>query len=80
MHVIIIIPLNKLEELCFYNHYLILHLTDGMQIELLVIIVVKELYMYEAIGIEGGKTNHSLRATAAIRLFKEGIDEQLIMK
>ena len=78
MHVIIIIPLNKLEELCFYNHYLILHLTDGMQIELLVITVVKELY--EATGIEGRKTNHSLRATAAIRLFKEGIDEQLIMK
>ena len=30
-------------------------------------------------GIVGKKTNHSLRATAATRLFQEGIDEQLIM-
>ena len=31
-------------------------------------------------GITGRKTNHSLRATAATRLFQKGIDEQLIMK
>ncbi len=31
-------------------------------------------------GIEGFKTNHSLRATAATRLYKEGVDEQLIME
>lgn len=30
-------------------------------------------------GIRGYKTNHSLRATCATRLFDEGVDEQLIM-
>ena len=31
-------------------------------------------------GITGYKTNHSLRATAATRLYQAGIDEQLIME
>ena len=31
-------------------------------------------------GIGGYKTNHSLRATSATRLYHEGIDEQLIME
>ena len=31
-------------------------------------------------GIDGFKTNHSLRVTAATRLFQAGVDEQLIMK
>ena len=31
-------------------------------------------------GIEGYKTNHSLRVTTATRLFQAGIDEQLIME
>ncbi len=31
-------------------------------------------------GIEGYKTNHSLRVTAATRLYQAGVDEQLIMK
>ena len=30
-------------------------------------------------GVEGYKTNHSLRVTTATRLFQSGIDEQLIM-
>ena len=30
-------------------------------------------------GINGYKTNHSLRVTTATRLFQKGIDEQLIM-
>ena len=30
-------------------------------------------------GIQGLKTNHSLRVTAATRLFHSGVDEQLIM-
>ena len=30
-------------------------------------------------GIQGHKTNHSLRATCATRLFEQGVDEQLIM-
>ena len=29
-------------------------------------------------GIMGYKTNHSLRATAATRLYESGIDEQLV--
>lgn len=31
-------------------------------------------------GIEGHKTNHSLRATAATRLYQSGVDEQQIME
>ena len=31
-------------------------------------------------GVTGFKTNHSLRATAASRLYHSGIDEQLIME
>lgn len=33
-----------------------------------------------AAGILGYKTNHSLRATAATRLYQSGIDEQLVME
>ena len=31
-------------------------------------------------GIEGYKTNHSLRATAATRLYSSGIDQQLVIE
>ena len=31
-------------------------------------------------GIKGYKTNHSLRATAATRLYLNGVDEQLVMQ
>ena len=31
-------------------------------------------------GIQGFKTNHSLKATAATRLYRSGIDEQLVME
>ncbi len=31
-------------------------------------------------GIEGFKTNHSLRATTAARLYQSGVDEQLVME
>ena len=34
----------------------------------------------KAAGIGGFKTNHSLRATAATRLYQSGVDEQLIME
>lgn len=33
-----------------------------------------------AAGIEGFKTNHSLRATAATRLYESGVDEQMVME
>ena len=36
--------------------------------------------MCQAAGITGFKTNHSLRATTATRLFHAGVDEQLIME
>ena len=36
--------------------------------------------MCKQCGIEGYKTNHSLRATAATRLYSSGVDEQLIME
>ena len=36
--------------------------------------------MCKQAGIGGCKTNHSLRATAATRLYSSGIDEQLVME
>ena len=36
--------------------------------------------MCKAAGIGGFKTNHSLRAAAATRLYQAGLDEQLIME
>ena len=32
------------------------------------------------VGIQGYKTNHSLQATAATRLYASGVDEQLVME
>ena len=36
--------------------------------------------MCNAAGISGFKTNHSLRATAATRLYQSRVDEQLVME
>ena len=36
--------------------------------------------MFKECGIQGYKTNHSLRATAASRLYASGMDEQLVME
>lgn len=36
--------------------------------------------MCSAAGITGFKTNHSLRATTATRLYQSGVDEQLVME
>ena len=36
--------------------------------------------LYEKAGINGYKTNHSLRVIAATRLFHAGLDEQLVME
>ena len=38
------------------------------------------LNLFEAAGIPGHYTNHSLRVTSATRLFKACVDEQLIMQ
>ena len=37
-------------------------------------------HLYKSAGIPGYKTNHSLRVTAATRLYDSGIDEQLVME
>ena len=37
-------------------------------------------HLCKAAGISGYKTNHSLRATAATRLYESGVDEQLVME
>ena len=36
--------------------------------------------MCKECGIQGYKTNHSLRVTAAARLYASGMDEQLVME
>lgn len=36
--------------------------------------------MCTAVGIQGNKTNHSLKATCATRLYQANVDEQLIME
>ena len=36
--------------------------------------------MCKKAGIQGFKTNHSLRATTAARLYSSGVDEQLVME
>ena len=62
-------PLQKPTEDCWYQNRPIGHnLLAG---------TVKR--MCEKAGVNGYYTNHSLRATAATRLFEAGVDEQLIM-
>jgi len=36
--------------------------------------------MCTAVGIQGNKTNHSLKAICATRLYQANVDEQLIME
>ena len=36
--------------------------------------------LFKTAGVEGYKTNHSLRATATSRLYQAGVDEQLVME
>ena len=63
-------PLRKFKEDCWFSVKPLGHNPlDNM---------VKQ--MCKAAGIVGFKTNHSLRATAATRLYQAGVDEQLIMQ
>lgn len=36
--------------------------------------------IYKGAGIQGFKTNHSLKSTTASRLYQAGVDEQLVME
>ena len=63
-------PAIKSTETCWYSVSPVGHTTlAGMVAR-----------MCRSAGIAGYKTNHSLRATAATRLYQAGIDEQLIME
>ena len=62
-------PLKKPKETIWYTQTPIGHNTLNNTISRLC----------KAAGITGYKTNHSLRVTAATRLFQSGVDEQLIM-
>ena len=62
-------PLSKPKEQCWFSRTPLGHnkLKNVMN-------------MCEMANIPGYKTNHSLRATTATRLYSEGIDEQLVME
>ena len=63
-------PANKPTQQCWYSNSPIGHTTLAGTIT----------RMCKAAGICGYKTNHSLRATTATRLYQAGIDKQLIME
>ena len=63
-------PLAKPKEHCWFSKTPLGHNTLKN--------IVKN--MCQKAGIQGFKTNHSLRATAATRLYSSGIDEQLVME
>lgn len=63
-------PLSKPSETCWYSSNPVGHHT-----------ITKTMRrICESVGIEGFITNHSLRATAATRLYEAGVSEQLIME
>ena len=55
---------------CWYTNKPLGHTTLGKTISRLC----------KSAGIEGFRTNHSLRATATTRLYQAGVDEQLVME
>ena len=63
-------PLKKPTENCWYSPRPIGHCSLDNTVSRLC----------KSAGIEGYKTNHSLRVTTATRLFQAGVDEQLIME
>ena len=62
-------PLKKVKGSVWYTHTPVGHNTLNGTIS----------RICRAAGINGFKTNHSLRVTTATRLFQSGVDEQLIM-
>lgn len=69
-HAFYLKPLKKPTDQCWYTILPIGHNTLAGTVA----------RMCAAAGIKGYKTNHSLRATAATRLYQAGVDEQLIME
>ncbi len=69
-HAFYLQPLKKPSRDCWYSVMPIGHYTLAGTVS----------RMCKAAGIAGYKTNHSLRATAATRLYQAGVDEQLIME
>ena len=63
-------PLKNFTEKCWYSRAPVGHNT----LKNFVSKLCKEA------GIQGYKTNHSLRATAATRLYESGVDEQLVVE
>ena len=63
-------PLTKPKQDCWFSRAPLGHNTLKN--------IVKN--MCKKAGIQGFKTNHSLRATAATRLYSSGVDEQLVME
>ena len=63
-------PLKNPTEDCWFSSVPIGHTTLAVTIARLC----------KCVGIPGYKSNHSLRATAATRLYQVGINEQLIME
>ena len=63
-------PLSKPSLTCWYSSNPLGHYTISKSMKRLC----------DSVGIEGFITNHSLRATAATRLYESGVNEQLIME
>ena len=63
-------PLKKPTENCWFSPRPIGHCSLDNTVS----------YLRKSAGIEGYKTNHSLRVMIATRLFQAGIDKQLIME
>ena len=70
VHALYLQPLKKPTADCWYSTIPIGHAALAGTVS----------KMCRLAGISGYKTNHSLRATAATRLYQAGIDEQLIMR
>ena len=62
-------PRTRPTEDCWYTNVAVGHNILGNTVK----------RVLEQVGIKGHFTNHSLRASAATRLFEAGVDEQLIM-
>ena len=60
-------PLSKPSLTCWYSSNPLGHYTISKR-------------LCDSVGIEGFITNHSLRTTAATRLYESGVNEQLIME
>ena len=65
-----LLPLQKPSATCWYSNRPLGYHKLGTTVACLC----------KSAGIKGHKTNHSLRVTAATRLYESGVDEQLVME